>query len=73
MWGWISRADDLSKIVREINSIKELQSLRKFLSDSSNTMNLRDSTVNRALQEISKKINDMPVDEKIKAILELLL
>lgn len=63
MWSWLSRSDDLIKIVRETDSFKELLSLKKHLSDSKNTELLRDSHVYDALSEITSKVKNSPFAE----------
>ena len=68
MWSSLSRADDLLEVVRNITSIKELKSLKTFLSNPDNTQMLRDSQVHRALIEISKKIYEIAKEDPAKAL-----
>jgi hypothetical protein len=71
MWGSLSRADDLIAIVKGTTSLKELVSLRTYLSNPENTALLRDGTVHQALLEIPKQIHKVVAADPLKVLSEI--
>ena len=67
-----SRADNLVEIVRNINSVKELKTLKEFLLDETNVLLLRDSQVYLALKEIPIQIGRILKENPSKLINEIL-
>jgi hypothetical protein len=70
-WKFLTREHDLLAIVKETDNLKQLVSLKNYLSSEVNTMTLRDGTVHKALMAVEEKLELKEIG--IKEILDLLL